>query len=91
LPEATSRAAAHDGAPDGVDQATLPRARQPMVMEQKDEIRERRAAHQFEHVVAAHTEVCRAGIDDGGAPGIHRARIIAGPAADVAGVTVAAP
>ncbi len=66
LPDAASRAAAHDGAPgtvvgdadqDGVDQTTLGGRRQPLVVQQEDEIGERRLLHQVEDVVSADPDV----------------------------------
>ena len=56
---------------DRVDQPALGRRRQPLVMQQEDQIGERRPPHQFEDVVSADPDVCRAGVDDGGAPGVH--------------------
>jgi hypothetical protein len=69
LPDAASRAAAHDGAPapwsadpirKRIDQAPLGVGRQPFVMQQKDQIGERRSPHQVEDVMSPDYE-CASG------------------------------
>ena len=49
---------------DRVDEPPLLRRRETRVVEQKDQIGERRLPHQLEHVVAAHAQMRRPGVYD---------------------------
>ena len=56
---------------DRVQETALPGRRQPLVMQQKNQIGKRRLLHQLEDVVSANSDVVRAGVDNRGAPGVH--------------------
>ena len=79
LPDAASRAAAHDGAPAPWSATPIRIAsssrRSPATAAARDaagrSVGERRLPHQVEDVVSANPDVVGAGVDDRGAPGVH--------------------
>jgi phosphoglucosamine mutase len=54
-----------------IDQASLRVRRQPFVMQQEDQIGERRPLHQVEDVMSPNMNVRGSGVDDGGTPRFH--------------------